>query len=217
VPRSRGSTRYRGNPLLEVLLSFMISKFAFSNSMSNSMSVCRSRVETWARELSNVNFESVKSVVETVALVAGSLSLIVASVAYVLSRKSLQFTVMIACIERFQELLPNLDIDTADQRDVLRYLDLCNEELFYFKRKYLRKDVALEWIEGMVRFLPLLNEATKLPWPSQTYLSGSKELIYRFPRVEFVFSTPAEPDVATDEARRRYVERIFDRAQRYPY
>jgi hypothetical protein len=124
---------------------------------------------------------------------------------------------MIACIQRFQELLPSLDSDKVAERDILRYLDLCNEELFYFQQRYLRNEVALEWIDGMVRFLPLLNETTKSPWDGQTYLADSDKLIEKFPRVQHAFLTPVLPDLATDEARRRYVERVLRRAQRYRY
>jgi len=164
-----------------------------------------------------VSIENVRDTVQTFAVLAGSLSLVVGTIAYLLSRKGLQFNVMIACIERFQDLLPSLDSDEVTERDVLRYLDLCNEELFYFKQRYLRREVALEWIEGMVRFLPLLNETTKSPWDGQSYIATSDRLIHQFPRVEHAFSTPALPDLATEEARRRYVERILNRAQHYRY
>ena len=164
-----------------------------------------------------VSVENVRDAVQTFAVLAGSLSLVTATIAYLLSRKSLQFSVMIACIERFQDLLPSLDSDEVAERDVLRYLDLCNEELFYFKQRYLRNEVALEWIDGMVRFLPLLNETTKSPWDGQSYLAASDKLIQKFPRVQYAFSTPALPNLATQEARRRYIERVLNRAQHYRY
>jgi len=164
-----------------------------------------------------VSIENVRDAVQTFAFLVGSLSLVVATIAYLLSRKGLQFNVMIACIQRFQDLLPNLDGDDVVERDVLQYLDLCNEELFYFQQNYLRKEVALEWIEGMVKFLPLINEATKSPWDGKPYLTSTDKLIHQFPRVAHAFSTTTFPDLATQEARRRYVERILNRARRYHY
>ncbi len=164
-----------------------------------------------------VSIENVKDVAQTVAFVLGSLSLVVATIAYLLSRKGLQFNVMIACIQRFQDLLPSLDGDDLAEGHVRQYLDLCNEELFYFQKNYLRKEVALEWIEGMLRFLPLINEDTKSPWDGTSYLASSDKLIHQFPRVAHAFSTATFPDLATQEARRRYVERILNRARRYHY
>jgi hypothetical protein len=164
-----------------------------------------------------VTLETLKDTVQTFAIVVGSLSLIVATIAYLVSRRGLQFNVMIACINRFQELLPNLGNEYVPERDVLRYLDLCNEELFYFQNKYLRKEVALEWIEGMLNFLPLLNEATGAPWEGRSSITASDELIHRFPRVEHAFSSLMLPELATKEARRNHVERIFKRARQYRY
>jgi hypothetical protein len=164
-----------------------------------------------------VTIENIRDTVQTFAIVVGSLSLVVATVAYLLSRRGLQFNVMIACINRFQELLPSLDDDDVTERDVLRYMDLCNEELFYFQKKYLRKEVALEWIEGMLHFLPLLNEATRSPWEGQSFITASDQLIHQFPRVENAFSSPVLPELATKEARRRHVERILKRARQYRY
>jgi hypothetical protein len=164
-----------------------------------------------------VSIENVRDAVQTFAVLAGSLSLVVATIAYLLSRKGLQFDVMIACIKRYQDLLPSLHGDEVAERDVLRYLDLCNEELFYFQERYLRKEVALEWIEGMVSFLPLINETTKSPWDGKPYLTTSDKLIHKFLRVEHAFSTAAFPDLTTEEARRRYVKNILNRARHYRY
>jgi hypothetical protein len=96
-------------------------------------------------------------------------------------------------------------------------MDLCNEELFYFQQRYLRREVALEWIEGMIQFLPLLNGATRSPWEGQSYMAASDKLIQQFPRVEYAFSSTVSPEIATKEARRRHVERIFKRARQYRY
>ncbi len=161
--------------------------------------------------------EGVRATVQTFAVVAGSLSLVVATIAYLLSRKGLQFDVMISCIGRFQDLLPRLAGAEAAEHDVRRYLDLCNEELFYFQHSYLSKEVALEWIDGMVGLLPLLNEATKSPWDGQPYLETSDKLIHQFPRVEHAFSASTSPDLTTREARRRYVEQVLNRVQHYRY
>lgn len=83
--------------------------------------------------------------------------------------KALHHTVMISCIGRFQDIVDDLaaiaklaeGIDlTADQQGVVRqYLDLCNEELFYFQNRYLPTEVEVEWLDGMLEFIPLREAA----------------------------------------------------------
>lgn len=83
--------------------------------------------------------------------------------------KALHHTVMISCIGRFQDIVDDLaaiaklgeGIDlTADQQGVVRqYLDLCNEELFYFQNRYLPTEVEVEWLDGMLEFIPLRETA----------------------------------------------------------
>jgi hypothetical protein len=164
-----------------------------------------------------VTIENIKDLVQTLAALIGSVSLFIAAVAYFVSRKALQFNVMISCIGRFQALLPSLDSDEVAEQDVLRYMDLCNEELFYFEHEYLRREVALEWIEGMIKFLPVLDEATGAPWDGQSFITASDELMQEFPRVAYAFSSPVSPEITTREGRRRQVERILKRAQQYRY
>jgi hypothetical protein len=52
---------------------------------------------------------------------------------------------------------------TADQQGVVRqYLDLCNEELFYFQNRYLPTEVEVEWLDGMLEFIPLREAAAPI-------------------------------------------------------
>jgi len=41
-----------------------------------------------------------------------------------------------------------------------RYVDLCNEQVFYFRSGYLPREVMEEWLESMVDYLPLFDDVT---------------------------------------------------------
>lgn len=163
-----------------------------------------------------MELQVIRSVFETVAIGVGSLSALIAAVAYAQSRKNLQFSVMIACIERFQELLPQLKDEPTSEHDALRYLDLCNEELFYFQQQYLRREVALEWIEGMLTFLPLIDPSGK-PWSGQEHLRSVDQLIHRFPRVAHALTSAAPPAPSSNAVKRELAECVLARAMRYRY
>lgn len=79
---------------------------------------------------------------------------------------------MISCIDRYQQLLPALNRSSSrvgsalqeSDRDAIRaYLDLSNEELFYFKARYLPRAVAIEWTEGILAVL----ESKKDAWSTE--------------------------------------------------
>lgn len=38
------------------------------------------------------------------------------------------------------------------------YIDLVNEELFYIQRGYLPTDIAKEWIDGTIDYIPITNK-----------------------------------------------------------
>lgn len=158
-----------------------------------------------------------QSLIQTIATVVGALSLAVATTAYLLSRKNLNFNVMIACIERFQRLLPALQSGETSKQDILKYIDLCDEEVFYFQHRYLRDEVALEWIDGMIEYLPIFNSGTKEPWERQQYLATADTLVHGFPRVMNAFTTSQRPNTATAASRREVAEEVLRRARTYKY
>ena len=84
----------------------------------------------------------VREVLESLAYVAQIVAagvLVYAASAYLLQRQQLNFDVITNCTTRFQEMLPGLYSDNATVREKAKsqYVDLCNEELFYFINGYL--------------------------------------------------------------------------------
>ncbi len=88
------------------------------------------------------------------------LAIIGASFTYVWSKKQVHFSTMKHCIKAFR----NLDISTKDRKDkdVADYIDLVNEEFFYIENNYLHIEVAIEWIDGMIDYLPFIDNNQKV-------------------------------------------------------
>ncbi len=90
------------------------------------------------------------------AQIVGVIVLLYAAYSYLLQRQQLNFDVMTSCTARFQNILPLLHFEVREERDKgeERYVDLCNEQLFYFANDYLPPEVIEEWPDGMVLYLP---------------------------------------------------------------
>lgn len=69
-----------------------------------------------------------------------------------LNRKQLHLETIRYCVTKFQELQVN---NQSDISVLEKYLDLCNEELFYIKNGYLPKAVAYDWLDGLLDFMPI--------------------------------------------------------------
>lgn len=95
-------------------------------------------------------------IVVGLAQMAAAAAVLVAVFAYLLSKKQLNFDVITSCTTRWQQIMPQLVEGKGIRRIEAeeRYVDLCNEELFYFREGYLPKVVVREWLSGMVYYLP---------------------------------------------------------------
>jgi hypothetical protein len=93
----------------------------------------------------------------SIAEIITSLSIFIAVVTYYVNQKQLSYQVMTNCLARYQELMQKLSVDDDFINNYKKYIDLCNEEFFYFQYGYLPNPVINEWIEGMIYFLPLNN------------------------------------------------------------
>src|SRR5215204_2619338 len=88
-----------------------------------------------------------REVLESLAYIAQIIAvgvLIYAVYSYLLQRQQLNFDVITNCTSRFQAILPDLYSDNDKRRRMAqdKYVDLCNEELFYFLNGYLPADVV---------------------------------------------------------------------------
>jgi hypothetical protein len=166
--------------------------------------------------------ETVRDFVELSAVILATGSVLIGVRAYLTSRDHLRLGVVSNCVARFQALLPSLDSQgLCEPKDVRAYLDLCNEELFYVKHRYVPEEVALEWIDGMLQMLPALRpggDEAVVTWPAgDGVLPGCADLVRSFPRLVDAFTFEAPPELESPASRRPYVKHVVRRAREYSY
>ncbi len=154
------------------------------------------------------------------AQIVGVIVLLYAAYSYLLQRQQLNFDVMTSCTARFQNILPLLHFEVREERDKgeERYVDLCNEQLFYFANDYLPPEVIEEWPDGMVLYLPHHD--------GEKWISGhgagavGKEKLKTYSRVQEAFRVDKSYDTRDDGEREKLVckvyENIRDQARRRP-
>lgn len=103
----------------------------------------------------NFGINSVKDITEFFSYIVTSFSLIGILITYAVSKKQIHFTAMEKCIGDFREFLKPQN--KSGNQIALEYIDLVNEELFYLEKKYLPLDVCIEWVDGMIDYLPFYN------------------------------------------------------------
>ncbi len=149
-----------------------------------------------------------------IAQIAGGLALLFAAGTYLTHRNQLNFDVIMNCNERFQGImvdLENVNPKEGDKSKVLRakkrYVDLCNEQIFYFRNGYLPREVIEEWLESMVDYLPLFEGATG---EARTDCPGlvEPELMEGYPTLRKVFAVDGTHDPRSREHRNALARQI---------
>ena len=141
------------------------------------------------------------------AQILGGISISVAALTYLVHRNQLNFDVITTCTERFQRIMTRMESHNKGERDKAKkeYVDLCNEQLFYFRRKYLPDEVVEEWLDGMIDYIPQLNTSCDIH-PESPARKIEPHLLKEYPRVRKAFTVvePYELD-RNDEADERQV------------
>src|SRR5262245_45309122 len=144
--------------------------------------------------------ESVKDVIEVIAWIFGVGALVIAAITYPLNRRQFRFAVMTSCIDRYQKVITQLKYGKDQDKAIAlgQYIDLCNEELFYFQKKYLPGAVIDEWLEGMVNYLPYFNEkGDNLNLGCLPEIIG-QNLLADYPRIKRTFTVPRDYDLSKE-------------------
>lgn len=107
-------------------------------------------------------------------------------------QKQFSFEIITSCTTRFQEIVDM--IDSSDQEEKKRgyrkYIDLCNEEIFYFQQKYILEEVMKEWLDGMLNYIPVYYKDEKTNLNKNllsTNILEESDLLDRYPRIRNVF------------------------------
>ena len=104
--------------------------------------------------------KSYKDLLEFISYIFTSLSLIGILVAYIFSKKQIHFTVMQKCISDFREI--SRQKGSFDKEILSQYFELVNEEFFYTENNYLPIKVAIEWVDGMIDYLPFFDKKRRI-------------------------------------------------------
>jgi hypothetical protein len=151
---------------------------------------------------------NLKDLIEVIVWIVGASSLAFAAYTYYLSKKQLNFAVIISCTERFQIIMAQLKStnDEERKRAVKQYVDLCHEELFYFRHNYLPDEIIDEWLDGMLYYLPHFvkgNNENRNP----DYLKEINDLNLseEYPKLEEVLRVNQPYDVTKPEQRKELV------------
>ncbi len=95
------------------------------------------------------------SAISTIAQVVSAGAIVFAVRQIQINRNQLYSNTIIRCLDSFQEI--DITQETDDEKQIRRYIDLIGEELFYIQKGFIPKEVALEWIDGMIEFIPLTH------------------------------------------------------------
>jgi hypothetical protein len=129
--------------------------------------------------------ENIKDLAELISYVIASVSLIGIWIAYAHSKKQIHFSAMDKFVKDFRDFQIS-GSDLEDER-AFEYIELVNEEFFYMENGYLPIEVCIEWIDGMIDYLPFYDKHNN--FISRSNLSVLKEedyannLLYLYPRV----------------------------------
>lgn len=146
------------------------------------------------------------------ATILGAGALVATYLSWLEGRKTLHFSVIASCATRYQKLAD--DLANAEKpltvKKARQYLDLCNEELFYFETDYLPLPVVLEWLDGMLSSIPLRRAPAKFDdsmrrqecantpekeMPAPFFENRDLwQLIAQYPRLDYVFTLNEERD-----------------------
>lgn len=118
-----------------------------------------------------------------------TLGVIIVVVQYLLTKKQLHQATIARCIDAFRDF-GNVDSETSESGALKKYIDLVNEELFYIQHQYIPKDIAIEWIDGMLDMIPLYSvngDLLKLKFTNQNFIKQKDYYFVNFPRIKNTF------------------------------
>lgn len=132
-----------------------------------------------------------------------------------INEKQLFLSTITKCIADFRNL-GELNRQTTDPVIINRYVDLTNEELFYFQHNYIPKDIMKEWIDGMIDFMPITNINGQILNKKYCikYIASNRSMVFQnYPRVQNAFEINKIFDFrliyTTDESKR--IDKVKER------
>lgn len=169
---------------------------------------------------SKMLFADYVDVVADIFSIIGIIGLILFFLDFRRNSKKTQFEIISSCVQRFHNIAIKLG-DKSDDYDIIAYLELVNEELFYFENKMLPYLVAEEWISGMIDYLPIFNSKGEI-LNDGNFVSNIEKFIYNYPRIvntftismdkivnEYIYIKSDFQNVHTKYSKRKYIVNLI--------
>lgn len=156
---------------------------------------------------------NLKDILELILEGITAFAIVFASNQIRLQKKQLNIEVIDRCINEFREKFFGKLCRFTENTDLITgYLDLVNEELFYMQRGYLPKDVSIEWLDGIIDYIPIRDSKSGKVLNSNCCICLLKrdecKLLDPFPRTRHTFSIP---DISKEDFSKIYDDDIYVR------
>jgi len=96
-----------------------------------------------------------KDLAEIISYCVTAISLLGLWATYIFSKKQIHFTTMEKCVSNFKKITKPSGLQSDKSAE---YIEFVSEELFYFENSYLPLTVSIEWIDGMIDYLPFYDK-----------------------------------------------------------
>jgi hypothetical protein len=118
----------------------------------------------------------------SIATMLSAGAIVVVIVEYFANRNVRNIQLMQRCIDNFRKWFSD-----SNRKVDFFYLELLNEELFYFQKGMIQKKVAIEWIEGMLDYIiiksadgtPLNDYSDQVDIESLDKFNNNKNFFFR--------------------------------------
>jgi hypothetical protein len=144
-----------------------------------------------------------------------ALAIVFAVIQIKINKKQLFLSTITKCVTDFRSL-GVLNQKTTEADIIYRYIDLTNEELFYFQHHYIPNVIMKEWIDGMIDFMPITDINGKILNGKYCikHISQNRSMLFQnYPRVQNAFEIKKSFDFglvySADESKR--IDKIKER------
>lgn len=155
------------------------------------------------------------NLVSQVATILGVIGLWIAFRSLRNSRDTFHHGVITSCTDRFQHLSPKLSQLPLSDEALQQYLELCNEEVFYFENDYLPQAIIDEWLDGMLSYISLRRgdgsffQLSQIPAQSIPDLSPllsveQHQLLENYPRLKYAFSLSQQDELKIQQVQQQW-------------
>ena len=114
---------------------------------------------------------------------------------YTVNKKQLYGTTMSRCIDIYREQFIPSKL-AGHEHLASDYIDFVNEELFYFEKKFIPKDIMIEWMDGMLNHVPIFKEG-KIMNGTYCFYKITEDDLSDYPRVRKAFNIKKKYDFDT--------------------